>query len=598
MELNAGEVIGQYRVESVLGQGGMAIVYRVRHEQLGSEHALKVLTVSSKSIRARLLQEGRVQATLRHENIVSVTDVVSIGDAPGLVMELVKGPTLEDLLSHKKLSLAQVDLLAQGILRGVAAAHRQDLIHRDLKPANILLELDHGRIVPKVADFGLAKVLDAGGGMSQTRSGMAMGTPHYMAPEQIRDAKSVDARTDLFALGAIFYEMISGERAFPGEDMLTIFSAIAEGKPRPIREHCPDLPEHMAAAIEGALHIDREQRIGSCDALLALWRDEDHTDPGLGGVDSWTDELMAAATAVSGGGGTVSSAPTMEPPRNSDTWSAQSAMELQTSPTMEAPSEPPTTGALGPGTWTDEFVEPDAFQEPNPSKASSSGTLKIVGLAVVIVAAVGVVVFSQLKPGQEEVPAETVSEVAPVTEPSVFAAPAAPAAPAGAAPAGAAPAGAAPAAKPALTDSKKGPSKQKKTSEPRASNPSTTRSKGRPADRPASPALQVEAAPTKPAAQPPASRKGTARVETPRKSSGPPPGKAWLKLDPGGDVVPVWVRSGGGSFRPGDDIPAGTYSLQAFFKEGTPKDVGSVTLKSGDVRTLKCTKALVGCIVK
>ncbi len=562
----------------------MAIVYRVRHEQLGSEHALKVLTVSSKSIRARLLQEGRVQATLRHENIVSVTDVVSIGDAPGLVMELVKGPTLEDLLSHKKLSLAQVDLLAQGILRGVAAAHRQDLIHRDLKPANILLELDHGRIVPKVADFGLAKVLDAGGGMSQTRSGMAMGTPHYMAPEQIRDAKSVDARTDLFALGAIFYEMISGERAFPGEDMLTIFSAIAEGKPRPIREHCPDLPEHMAAAIEGALHIDREQRIGSCDALLALWRDEDHTDPGLGGVDSWTDELMAAATAVSGGGGTVSSAPTMEPPRNSDTWSAQSAMELQTSPTMEAPSEPPTTGALGPGTWTDEHLLPLEPAEPNRKgwavkSAVAGGVTALALLAVMLVG-----------PGEttDEVPLD---EEVPLSSATATEDPADPAGEATEDATAAVPSSPSPSARDKTTETAKSAKTESRRTAPTTSKPRTkpTAATADPTPRPV--AAPAPSAVTPAPASPPAKRSQTARSAP--KRSGPPPGTAWVRVK--GNVESIYLRSAQGTFQPGDDIPAGTYKMQAFFKPGEPTDIGNVSLAVGELLTLSCTKEFLSC---
>ena len=584
MDLSSGQVIGQYRVESVLGQGGMAIVYRVRHEQLGSEHALKLLTISSKSIRARLLQEGRVQATLRHENIVSVTDVVTIGDAPGLVMELVKGPTLEDLLSHKKLSLDQVDLLAQGILRGVAAAHRQDLIHRDLKPANILLELGHGRIVPKVADFGLAKVLDAGGGMSQTRSGMAMGTPHYMAPEQIRDAKSVDARTDVFALGAIFYEMVSGERAFPGEDMLTIFSAIAEGKARPIREHCPDLPEHMAAAIEGALHIDREQRIGSCDALLALWRDEEHTDPGLGNEDSWTDDLMAAASAASaasGGGHSGPSAPTMEPSRNSDAWSAPSAMELQTSPTMEAPSKPPTTGTLGAGTWTEEHLPLLERAEPNRKgwavKSGVAGGVAALALLAVML----------LRPGEtpDEVPLDeevTLSEATATEDPEAAA-------------------GATSEDATAAVPSSPSTSASAKT-KPRRTSPTTSKPRTEPTAATADPTPRPVAAPapktapsavTPAPASPPEKRRQTARSAP--KPSGPPPGTAWVRVK--GSVEIVYLRSAQGTFQPGDDIPAGTYKMQAFFKPGEPTDIGNVTLAVGELLTLSCTKEFLSCNV-
>lgn len=558
----------------------MAIVYRVRHEQLGSEHALKLLTVSSKSIRARLLQEGRVQATLRHENIVSVTDVVTIGDAPGLVMELVKGPTLEDLLSHKKLSLDQVDLLAQGILRGVAAAHRQELIHRDLKPANILLELGHGRIVPKVADFGLAKVLDAGGGMSQTRSGMAMGTPHYMAPEQIRDAKSVDARTDVFALGAIFYEMVSGERAFPGEDMLTIFSAIAGGKARPIRENCPDLPEYMAAAIEGALHIDRDQRIASCDALLALWRDEDHTDPGFGDVDSWTDDLLAAASAASGGGHTAPSAPTMEPPRSSETWSAPSAIELQTSPTMAAPPKIPATGVLGAGTWTDEHLPPLERAEPN----RKAGALKMaVAGGVTALALLAVMLLG---------PSETTDEV-PLDEEVKLAAATAtedPEEEAGATLEGATAAGPS-APSPSARDKTTGTVPTTET-KPRRTAPTTVE----PNAAQAGPTAAPTRAPATPSpALPSSSPKKPKSTRSTPKTSGPPPGTAWVRVK--GAVHRVYLRSAEGMFEVGDDIPAGIYQVQVFFAWGEPTDIGNLKLSDGEQVTLTCTKEFLTCKV-
>ncbi|MBT3219037.1 MAG: protein kinase, partial [Proteobacteria bacterium] len=140
MELRPGTSIDRYTVESKLGEGGMAKVYRVRHQQLGTSHALKVLTLTSPAIQERLLQEGRVQAQLNHRNIVSVTDVIDVNGASGLIMEFVNGPTLEALIARQRLNFAQVDELAQEIVSAMAEAHKRDLIHRDLKPANIILE--------------------------------------------------------------------------------------------------------------------------------------------------------------------------------------------------------------------------------------------------------------------------------------------------------------------------------------------------------------------------------------------------------------------------------------------------------------------------
>src|SRR5690606_39000326 len=126
-----------------------------------------------------------------------------------LVMDLVDGPSLDDLMYQRRLSVAEVDELARGILAGVAEAHRHGFVHRDLKPANVLLKPIPGGFTPKVADFGIVKALEVSGdGMHATRVGVAMGTPRYMAPEQVRDAKSVDQRADVFSLGAMFYEML------------------------------------------------------------------------------------------------------------------------------------------------------------------------------------------------------------------------------------------------------------------------------------------------------------------------------------------------------------------------------------------------------
>jgi len=269
-DLTSGSVVDRYTISRVLGEGGMAIVYQVEHNQLGSQHALKVLTLASKQIRERLLLEGRAQATLRHPNVVTVTDVVDIGGSPGLIMEYIEGPSLDDYLESQSLTVEQVDALARGILAGVAAAHDAGLVHRDLKPANIMLSIATGGLQPKVTDFGLAKIV-AQGENSKTRTGSTMGTPHYMSPEQIDDSKNVGPGTDIWALAAIFYEMLCGERAFPGDNLLAIFSAVNKGEYIPIEERVPDVPERMKAAIDAALQRDIDKRPASVQELFALW---------------------------------------------------------------------------------------------------------------------------------------------------------------------------------------------------------------------------------------------------------------------------------------------------------------------------------------
>jgi tRNA A-37 threonylcarbamoyl transferase component Bud32 len=278
VELRPNDTVDRYTVETKLGEGGLAVVYKVRHERLGTHHAMKVLKVATKSIQERLLLEGRVQARLHHPNVVSVTDIVDVADSPGLVMEFVEGASLDDLIVQERLDFAQIDELARGILRGVGAAHAAGLVHRDLKPANILLEIRDRRFVPKITDFGLAKMLagDEAGGGSQTRTGMAMGTPAYMAPEQIESAKDVDARADVYSIGAILYELISGQRAYDDASMLKIFNAVVNADRVPLATHRPDAPQRWIEAVNAAMNVTRDERPRTCEDLLALWTGEAH----------------------------------------------------------------------------------------------------------------------------------------------------------------------------------------------------------------------------------------------------------------------------------------------------------------------------------
>jgi len=299
--LPAGTLIGsRYVVEDVIGRGGMAVVYRVRHQQLDTQHALKVLTITATSVKRRLMQEGRVQAALGHPNIVAVTDTVDVGGAMGLVMEYIRGPCLDDFLRARKLSNAQIDALSEGILDAVETAHAHGLIHRDLKPANVMLALTPSALVPKVTDFGLVKMLadEAGEVESRTRAGVTMGTPHYMAPEQIRDAKNVDERADVFSLGAILYELVTGVRCFSGSDTLDILNRVAEGVYTPVFEHVPDAPERCIAAIGGALEVDADRRIKSVTELKAIWFGSTQ-GPAVG---PWGDDLLSQAEGMGAGG--------------------------------------------------------------------------------------------------------------------------------------------------------------------------------------------------------------------------------------------------------------------------------------------------------
>lgn len=281
MKLDLGQTVDRYIVEAVIGAGGTAMVYRVRHNHLGTYHALKVLTLSSEAIRQRMLREGQYQATLDHLNIVTVTDVLDLGGAPGLLMEYIDGPSLEQALTRFKITMGGAETLFLGILAGVRQAHKAGLVHRDLKPANVLLAKDAiGMFVPKVTDFGLAKVLRSDPSVAHTRSGIAMGTPSYMAPEQIRDARTVDQRADIWSLGCILYELFTRQRAFPGDEALPIYNAVTGAEYVPPRKLLPDMPDRLDSAIRGCLTLERDFRIPDCDTLLAVLKGDQIWDAG------------------------------------------------------------------------------------------------------------------------------------------------------------------------------------------------------------------------------------------------------------------------------------------------------------------------------
>ncbi len=285
----------RYEMLGTLGRGGMAVVYLARHRDLESLHAVKVLQIGFPEIVERLRQEGRIQATLQHPNVLPVTDYLEIDGAPALVMEYVRGPSLADLLKARRLSQAQADQLSRGIIRGVAAAHNQGLIHRDLKPANILLALVDGTPVPKVADFGLAKVLTGDLDALRTRAGATMGTPGYMAPEQIRDASLADARADVFSLGAVLYELVTGISPFLAEDIPATFERIRQGRYEPPRTHRPRLPGRMDGAIQRALQVEPQLRFPDAQAMLLAWSfDPDGSEVPLDDPAPWDAQSRAA----------------------------------------------------------------------------------------------------------------------------------------------------------------------------------------------------------------------------------------------------------------------------------------------------------------
>ncbi|HEV8657272.1 MAG TPA: protein kinase [Thermoanaerobaculia bacterium] len=263
MALEPGDLLGPYRIEALLGIGGMGEVYRARDTRLGRDAALKVIAprlLGDPSLRRRFEIEARAASVLNHPAIVTIYDVGEAGDVSWIAMEWVEGRTLRQALSEGPLPLGQVLSIARQIADGLAAAHARGVIHRDLKPENIMLRADGGA---KILDFGLARqtfietmeqsaskietpIAFAG---AATFEGAILGTVGYMSPEQA-SGHAVDFRSDQFAFGLIVYEMLAGRRAFERPSMVETLAAIIREDPVPlsaIREGVPESLQHLIA---------------------------------------------------------------------------------------------------------------------------------------------------------------------------------------------------------------------------------------------------------------------------------------------------------------------------------------------------------------
>ena len=242
-----GKTVDKYLIQSMLGEGGMAVVYKAHHTIMERTVVIKVMQgwlLSNKKSIERFMRECKVTAKLNHPNIVTVYDVGAINEkAPYLVMEYIKGEALADRIQRQgALSFKTVANIVIQICRGLQEAHNHGIIHRDLKPDNILLQDKSDR--PdwvKIVDFGISHFAK-GGGQRLTKTGRMVGTPEYIAPEQLKD-KPMDNRTDLYAIGIIMYEMLTGKVPFEGESAESILMKHLLEEPTPMVEHKPEFKD-------------------------------------------------------------------------------------------------------------------------------------------------------------------------------------------------------------------------------------------------------------------------------------------------------------------------------------------------------------------
>jgi serine/threonine-protein kinase len=274
-----GEVIAaKFEVERVLGEGGMGVVLAARHIQLGQRVAIKFMHAESArdpSAAARFLREARAAVALTSEHVTRVLDVGTLeSGAPYMVMEYLAGVDLGDVLkSHGPLAIEDaVGILLQAC-EAIGEAHAVGIVHRDLKPSNLFVTTRRdGMTVVKVLDFGISKTVDfntVGVENNLTASGLVMGSPCYMSPEQVRSAKAVDARADIWALGAIAFEIVTGVRPFEGETLGETFARILTDAAPTVKQFRPDVPDGFSAVVAQCLERRLEVRVQSIGELAS-----------------------------------------------------------------------------------------------------------------------------------------------------------------------------------------------------------------------------------------------------------------------------------------------------------------------------------------
>lgn len=270
---------GKYRLGKLLGEGGMGAVYAAEHTGLGTTVAVKLLNESfacDSNALSRFRREARATAAIRHDNIVEVYDTGTDEQGiPFIVMEMLNGESLSGFLRReRKLSPEVATTIALQILSGLAAAHAKTIIHRDLKPGNILLaQQDSGEQVVKILDFGISKFCQDPSLPDVTATGAVIGTPRFMAPEQARGDKDIDARVDIYSVGVLMYRMLSARLPVSGNNQREIIEKILAGNAPHLKSIADNVPQALADVVMKALSVDRDARQSSAETFISELRE-------------------------------------------------------------------------------------------------------------------------------------------------------------------------------------------------------------------------------------------------------------------------------------------------------------------------------------
>ena len=371
-DLTGKKIGGKYVVRAVLGEGGMGTVFEAEHITIGRAVAVKVLhpqQARKKDAVKRFHQEARAAGAIGHPNICEVYDLGTLDDgSPYLVMEKLMGETLADrIASEGGLPFDDViDVLTQ-VLSGLVAAHEKRIVHRDIKPENVFLTKRVGcPPVAKLLDFGVSKIMAVIGGerdedLDLTRTGMVMGTPYYMSPEQARGDRNLDARVDLYACGVIMYEALTGRRPYTAANYNALLLQILTTRPRPARELRPALPSGFDQVLDKSMARAREDRYQTAAEFqrdLQLLRDR-HTQVTAPPMQAAVADMARQAFTK------PKPAPAHTPPAISDTYRP---------PPVAAPLPPRRESHAKQGSPSDPKPDPRA---PEPAPSSSSVEIPI-----------------------------------------------------------------------------------------------------------------------------------------------------------------------------------------------------------------------------
>jgi serine/threonine protein kinase len=372
-----GTEIAGFRIESVLGRGGMSVVYLAEQTRLGRKVALKILASGllerDGSFRNRFLQESHVAAGLDHPNVIPIYDAGEEGGSLYIAMRYVEGRDLAQILEQEgRLGLGRTIFILHQVAGALDAAHEHGLVHRDVKPANVLLVGDSDRCY--LTDFGVAKPTTSGG---LTRTGFFIGTPDYSAPEQI-EGREVDARTDVYSLGAMLYSCLTGLAPYARDTEVAVLQAHLLEPPPKLKEHRPELPRGLDRVIAKAMAKSKDDRYATCGDLMAAAEAAAHERPSTAPAEGST----LIATPESDAPAAIGSSETVLAPDSA----AAAAAAVQVSATEPAVS---TTLASATAATPQQSPPPEAPTAQEPAgRTRSSGTNKWILVALVAAVAV------------------------------------------------------------------------------------------------------------------------------------------------------------------------------------------------------------------